>query len=99
MYVIVCLNTKPQKEYWERNAKANFRIPSSDIGAEADPAYTGKVLQLEFAVEDEGVFTMPWSATVTYRRGLNEQQDSCVARTGGNPQSVRLTPEAAKSDF
>jgi hypothetical protein len=28
-------------------------------------------LQLEFTVEDEGVFTMPWSATITYRPGFN----------------------------
>jgi hypothetical protein len=27
-------------------------------------------LQLEFTVEDEGVFTTAWSATVTYRRAL-----------------------------
>jgi hypothetical protein len=26
----------------------------------------GKYLQLEFAVEDEGVFTTPWKATMTY---------------------------------
>jgi hypothetical protein len=25
-------------------------------------------LQLEFTVEDDGVFTMPWSATITYLR-------------------------------
>jgi hypothetical protein len=68
------LEYEAAKEYWEGNAKANFRIPSSDIGAEVDPAYTGKVLQLEFTVEDEGVFTMPTNS-----------RNSCVARTGGNP--------------
>jgi hypothetical protein len=35
-----------------------------------DPQYKGKALQLEFTVEDEGVFTTPWSATVTYRRAM-----------------------------
>ena len=40
------------------------------VGAAAlDPNYKGKGLQLEFVVEDEGVFTMPWSATITYLRG------------------------------
>jgi len=33
-----------------------------------DPNYRGKGLQLEFTVEDQGVFTMPWSATITYGR-------------------------------
>jgi len=39
------------------------------VGAYAvDPNYRGKGLQLEFTVEDDGVFTMPWSATITYLR-------------------------------
>jgi hypothetical protein len=54
------------KEAWDRNE--NFRIPDAPL--EVDPAYTGKGLQLQFTVEDKGVFTMPWSATVTYRRAL-----------------------------
>jgi hypothetical protein len=33
-----------------------------------DPDTAKKGLQVEFTVEDEGVFTMPWSARVTYRR-------------------------------
>jgi hypothetical protein len=36
--------------------------------ADSDPNYRGKHLQLQFTVEDEGVFTMPWSATITYGR-------------------------------
>jgi hypothetical protein len=39
-------------------------------GWTADPNYKGKGLQLHFTVADEGVFTMPWSATKTYRRPL-----------------------------
>jgi hypothetical protein len=53
------------KEYWERNARENFRLASNDGGPEVDPTYTGKVVQLQFTVEDEGVFTTAWSATVT----------------------------------
>jgi hypothetical protein len=37
-------------------------------GANVDLDYRGKGLQLEFTVEDAGVFTMPWSATITYGR-------------------------------
>jgi len=58
------------------------------------------VLQLQFTVEDEGVFTMPWSATITYRRGLNEQQEFvCGENRREAWQSVRQAPEAAKPDF
>jgi hypothetical protein len=43
-----------------------FHVPE----AAPDPSYRGKGLQLSFTVEDPGVFTTPWSATVTYRRTL-----------------------------
>ena len=43
-----------------------------------DPDYKGKGLQIEFTVEDEGAFTMPWSATVTYRRALREMAGNCL---------------------
>jgi hypothetical protein len=38
------------------------------VGDNVDRSYRGKGLQLEFTVEDPGVFTMPWSATITYLR-------------------------------
>ena len=38
------------------------------VGDTVDRSYRGKGLQLEFRVEDPGVFTMPWSATITYLR-------------------------------
>ena len=52
----------------ERAAKENLSVPVGDTGLARDPDYKGKGLQLEFTVEDDGVFTMPWTATVTYRR-------------------------------
>ena len=54
----------------ERTLKENIRILVNDSGLTFDPSYRGKALQLQFTVEDEGVFTMPWSATMTYRRAL-----------------------------
>jgi hypothetical protein len=36
-----------------------------------DRNYRGKHLQLAFTVDDDGVFTTRWSATITYRPGLN----------------------------
>ena len=47
-------------------------------GGTVDPNYRGKGLQLEFTVEDEGVFTMPWSATITYGRDENTDWDERV---------------------
>jgi hypothetical protein len=60
----------------ERVLKARPIFPElppqgGDAGLHIDPDYKGKALQLEFTVADEGVFTTPWSATVTYRRGVN----------------------------
>jgi hypothetical protein len=43
-----------------------------------DPNYKGKGLQLEFTVEDAGVFTMPWSATITYGRNANQSWEERV---------------------
>jgi hypothetical protein len=60
------------KEALERNAKENFRFPPGIIPWDFDPDYKGKHLQLQFTVEDEGVFTMPWSATITYGHPLGE---------------------------
>jgi len=46
----------------QRDAKENQRVPG-----DLDPNYRGKFLQVTFTVEDEGVFTTPWTATITYR--------------------------------
>ena len=47
-------------------------------GANIDPNYRGKGLQLEFTVEDQGVFTTPWSATITYGRDANTEWEERV---------------------
>src|ERR1700681_2702108 len=64
------------KEAQERGAKENWRIPATDWAPA--PNYRGKGLQLQFIVEDEGVFTMPWSATITYRRPLATEMPETV---------------------
>src|SRR5262245_11901492 len=54
-----------------RGGKENFRLPPGvEEGWAPDPNYKGKGLQLEFTVEDDGVFTIVWSATKTYRRAF-----------------------------
>jgi hypothetical protein len=90
------------KEAQERGAKENFRLPGAAEGWAPDPRYKGKGLQLHFTVEDEGVFTMPWSATVTYRRALATEwrEVVCVENTheyyAGKDTEV---PRADKPDF
>jgi hypothetical protein len=44
--------------------RAALRI-SGATGLAVAPDYKGKGLQLQFTIEDEGAFTMPWSATIT----------------------------------
>jgi hypothetical protein len=48
-------------------------------GGTVDPNYRGKGLQLEFTVEDPGVFTMPWSATITFGRDANPWEERICA--------------------
>jgi hypothetical protein len=48
------------------------------VGDNIDRSYRGKGLQLEFTVEDPGVFTMPWSATQTYLRAQRTAWDERV---------------------
>jgi hypothetical protein len=62
------LDYEAAKEAQERGEKENPRLPAWAV----DPNYRGKGMQLQFTVEDEGVFNMPWSATITYRRPLGE---------------------------
>jgi hypothetical protein len=73
-----------------------------------DPDYKGKGLQLEFTVEDPGVFTMPWTATVTYRRALHKEwhERICSENAAGNDFNVQYysdkearIPTADKPDF
>ena len=65
------LDYEAAKQEEERGERGNFRLPGSDPGFAADPDYRGKGLQLLFTVEDEGVFTMRWSASIIYQRPLS----------------------------
>ena len=80
----------------KRDAKENQRVPG-DI----DPNYRGQFLQVTFTVEDDGVFTTPWSATITYRPALAPWVETiCAENTNEyyyNKQSD--IPTSAKPDF
>ncbi len=68
------LDYEEAKEALERDAKENLRPP-----VDIDRNYRGKYLQVRFTVEDEGAFTMPWSATITYGRGSGQWQEVVCA--------------------
>jgi hypothetical protein len=90
------------KEALDRAAKEWPRA-----GANVDPNYRGKGLQLEFTVEDEGVFTMPWSATITYGRdAAREWEERVCAENVQHEYDGRFfsdqaahVPTADKPDF
>jgi hypothetical protein len=84
------------KDGIERDAKENRRIPGF-----RDPNYRGKYLQLEYTVEDQNVFTMPWKATITYGRGSTEWPETVCAENTHEYYNNKNSdvPAAAKPDF
>jgi hypothetical protein len=84
------------KEGLERDAKENRR---AQVGI--DRNYRGKHLQLQFTVDDPGVFTMPWSATITFGRGSNEWPETVCAENIHEYYNNKDSdvPRADKPDF
>jgi hypothetical protein len=86
------------KDGFERDAKEH-NVPDGKPVANAQ----GKYLQLQFTVEDKGVFTMPWSATMTYRSGGDGPTDwnelTCAENIQWYPGKDSDVPRAAKPDF
>jgi len=81
------------KEGFERDAKENLRFAPL-------PNYRGKYLQLEFTVEDAGVFTTPWTATMTYGRGPTMWiEEVCAENVQWYPGKDAAVPTANKPDF
>jgi hypothetical protein len=86
------------KDAIERNAKENSAALGN--GADFDPNYRGKVLQLQFTVEDEEVFTTPWTATITYRPNtLPWSEQICAENPRDFDNNVSRIPVALKPDF
>ena len=87
------LDSEAAKEGLERSAKENMRFGNID-GA-------GKYLQLYLTVEDEGVFTTPWSATITYGRAPGELDEVVCAENRHEYYYNKDSdvPTAQKPDF
>jgi hypothetical protein len=95
------LDYQAANEAEERGERENFRLPFSDNGLAINPDYKGPGLQLEFTVEDPGVFTTPWSAAITYRRPLGDwpPEMACADSTRDYVGRAINLPQTDKPDF
>ena len=98
------LDYEAAKEAEERGERGNFRLRGSDPGFAPDPEYKGKGLQLQFTVEDDGVFTTPWSAGIIYQRPLSPLGQWPESVCADNPHEYyagkdTAVPTANKLDF
>jgi hypothetical protein len=80
----------------ERNLKENWQ-PGGDVFSR----HRGKFLHLHLTIEDEGVFTTPWTATLTYVPAPNSQllEDVCAENLQFYPHKNAAVPTADKPDF
>jgi len=69
-----------------RNEFENGRLENSTT----DSNDSGKRLQIQFTVEDPVTFTVPWSASVTYRRNLDPWAETVCAE---NLKSYGVAPD------
>jgi hypothetical protein len=85
----------------EQRGQRGLTRAGGDPGFARNPDYEGKGLQLEFTVEDDGVFTKPWSAAVSYRRPLGEWPEMACAENPHkyNTEKDAEIPTADKPDF
>jgi hypothetical protein len=89
------LDYEAAKDGLEQDAKENFRPP---LGVDRSPK--GKFLQVRFTVEDEGVFTTPWSATITYGRGSSDWPETvCAENVHKYYEKDTEVPTADNPDF
>ncbi len=83
------------KEGFDRDAKQHNPVPGV-----RDPNAPGKYLQLKFTIEDEGVFTTPWSATMTYVRDPGGWEEmACAENMQWFSGKIADVPRADKPDF
>jgi len=84
------------KDALDRNMKENWLF-NGDVFSQ----HRGKFLQLHVTIEDEGVFTTPWTATLTYVPGPDQISEGVCAE---NPREYYNNkdsdvPKAEKPDF
>jgi hypothetical protein len=95
------LDSASANEAEERGERENFRLQVSDNGMGRNPDNKGPGLQLEFTVEDPGVFTTKWSAAIVYRHPLGDwpPEMACADSTRDYFGRAINLPKADKPDF
>jgi hypothetical protein len=95
------IDSEAAKQAWERGGRENGRGGAIGEGWAGDPNYNGKALQLQFTIEDKGVFTTAWSATKTYRRVFRDWPENVCAENPHKFGSEKdaAVPTADKADF
>ncbi|HMI97018.1 MAG TPA: hypothetical protein VK479_10945 [Micropepsaceae bacterium] len=85
----------------EQAERDSGRVDVEMGGATIDPAYKGKGLQVQFRVEDAGMFTGPWSAAVTLRRAVGRWEERVCADSRFNYITGKPfpLPQADNADF
>jgi hypothetical protein len=92
------LDPQAAKEGFERDAKQHNVAQGM-----RNPNALGKYLQLQFTVEDNGVFTTPWTATMTYGSGgssaIDWEEQACAENIQWYSGKDADVPRADKPDF
>ena len=93
------LDPQAAKEGFERDAKQH-NVADGMRNANS----RGKYLQLQFTVEDRGVFTTPWTATMTYGAGGSDaaadwSEQACAENIQWYSGKDADVPRAVKPDF
>ncbi len=88
----------------QNSERENRRLLADNVlgnGVGIDPDYKGKSLQVQFTVEDENVFTVPWSAASTYWRISGDWVERVCAENIDEYYAGLSTgiPRAEKPDF
>jgi hypothetical protein len=83
------------KDAIERNKKENWLFRGDVFSA-----HRGNFLQLHVTIEDDGVFTLPWTATLTYVPS-NDQlpEEVCSENQRWFPGTEAMVPKADNPDF
>ncbi len=83
------------KDAIERNVKENWMF-NGDVFS----AHRGKFLQVHVTIEDEGVFTTPWTSTLTYVPGNGVfPEQVCAENLKFTPVADARVPTEDKPDF
>ena len=83
----------------QRKHGATYRANPPYGRGTIDPDTAKKGLQVEFMVEDPGVFTMPWSGRVTYRRLIGNWPEAVCAENPFFFGTEAAIPVARTPDF